>query len=218
MQRYLFSLPLLFAGLASLHADAPAVVWSIDNLKSIGGHQVTVVGKPRVIETDGGKAVAFDGVEDGLIVASNPLAGLKEFTVEVVFRPASNGPKEQRFLHFQPAGSEDRLLFETRLTADGRWFLDTYLQSGSAKRTLYAENFPHPLDRWQHAAVVVNGTTMRHFVNGKEELAGAAQLTPLAKGQTSIGMRFNQVFWYQGAIRQIRVTPAALVPASFGKP
>ena len=156
--------------------------------------------------------------EDGLFVAANPLAGLKEFTVEVIFRPAAGGPKEQRFLHFQPKESEDRVLFETRLTPDGRWFLDTYLQTGKAKQTLYAEKFLHPLGSWHHAAIVVDGKTMRHYVSGKEELAADIQLAPLAAGQTSIGVRFNQVFWYQGAIRQIRVTPAVLKPDAFLKP
>ena len=98
------------------------VVWNLDNLESIGGHAVTAVGKPRVIETDRGKAIEFDGRRDGLFVAANPLAGLKEFTAEVIFRPAAGGPKEQRFLHFQVKGSEDRLLYETRLTPSGKWF------------------------------------------------------------------------------------------------
>jgi len=121
-------------------------------------------------------------------------------------------------LHFQPKGSEDRLLFETRLTPDGLWFLDTYLQTGKEKQTLYAEKFLHPLGSWRHAAIVVDGKTMRHYMDGKEELAADIQLAPLAAGQTSIGVRFNQVFWYQGAIRQIRVTPAVLKPDAFLKP
>jgi hypothetical protein len=218
------SLPLLFFGSAlvraqpPIHASRKAVVWNLDNLESIGGHKVTSVGKPRVIETERGKAIEFDGRGDGLLVAANPVAGLKELTVEVIFRPAVGGPKEQRFLHFQPKESEDRLLFETRLTPDGRWFLDTYVQAGKAKQTLYAEKFLHTLGSWHHAAIVVDGKTMRHYVNGKEELAADIQLAPLAAGRTSIGMRFNQVFWYQGAIRQIRVTASVLKPDAFLKP
>src|SRR5262245_5813553 len=214
---------LVFLSVAILTASQPAntskpVVWNVDNLESIGGHKVRVVGKPRVIETDRGKAIEFDGKGDGLIVAANPLTGLKEVTVEVIFRLAAGGPKEQRFLHFQQKESEDRLLFETRLTDDGRWFLDTHLQVGKAQRTLFAEKFPHALGTWHHAATVVDGKTMRHYVDGKEELAGDIQAAPLAAGQTSIGMRFNEVFWFQGAIRQIRITPAVLKSDAFLKP
>lgn len=206
--------------LANPPADAAkeTVVWNLDNLECIGGHKVSVIGKPRVIETDQGKAIEFNGQEDGLFVAANPLAGLKRFTVEVIFRPAAGGPKEQRFLHFQPEGSEDRVLFETRLTPGGQWFLDTYLQMGEGKFTLYAEEFLHPMGPWYHAAIVVDGKTMRHYVGGKVELAADIQLTSLAAGQTSIGVRFNKVFWYQGAIRQIRITPAVLKPDEFLKP
>jgi hypothetical protein len=187
-------------------------------LESIGGHKVTLVGKPRLVDTDRGKAIEFDGQGDGLIVAANPLAGLKEFTVEVIFRPAAGGPKEQRFLHFQADGSEDRVLFETRLTPHDRWFLDTDLQSGKYKQTLYAEKFLHPLGKWHHAAIVVDGRTMRHYVAGNEELTAACDFVPLADGQTSIGMRVNRVFWYQGAIRQVRITPFALKPGEFATP
>jgi hypothetical protein len=215
-----FLLALFLPGHASLRADPPQkpVVWNLDNLETIGGHKVTVVGKPRLIETDKGKAIAFDGKGDGLFVDANPLAGLKEFTAEVIFRPEAGGPKEQRFLHFQPKGSEDRVLFETRLPPDGKWFLDTYVQSGKAKQTLYAEKHLHALGAWHHAAIVVDGKTMRHYVGGKEELAADLEFTPLAEGQTSIGVRFNKVFWYQGAIRQIRVTPSVLKPEAFLKP
>lgn len=199
------------------HAAEP-VTWNLDNLDSIGGHKVTVVGKPRVIETERGKAIAFNGTGDAVFVPANPLAGLRAFTVEVVFQPVADGAKEQRFLHFQPDGNEDRLLFETRLTPEKKWFLDTYLQSGAEKKTLFADKFLHPLGEWHHAAIVVDGKTMRHFVNGKEELAADVQFTPLVAGQTSIGVRFNKVHWFRGAIRQIRVTPAVLKPEVFLKP
>lgn len=202
-----------------LSADPPkAVTWNLDNLQTIGGHAVTVVGKPRVIEANGKKAIEFNGRDDAIYVDANPLAGLKEFTAEVVFRPAAGGPKEQRFLHFQPKDVEDRLLFETRLPETGRWFLDTYVHTSVANQTLFAKDSLHDLGPWYAAAIVIDGKSMRHFVNGKEELAAEVKFTPLAAGQTSIGVRFNKVHWYQGAIRQIRVTPAVLKPEDFLKP
>lgn len=213
--------------LAAAEPAEKAIVWNVDNLAAIGGHKVTVVGKPRVVETERGKAVEFDGKADALFVAANPLAGLKEFTAEVVFRPAAGGPKEQRFLHFQPNGTEDRLLFETRLPVpgtpdmkpgDGQWFLDTYVQTDAGKQTLFAKDSLHPCDRWFAAAVTVDGKTMRHFVDGQEELSAELKFAPFAGGQTSIGVRFNQVHWFQGAIRQIRITPAVLKPDQLLKP
>jgi hypothetical protein len=195
-----------------------SVVWNLDNLETIGGQAVTVVGKPKVIETNGKKAIEFNGRDDAIYVDANPLAGLKEFTAEVVFRPAAGGPKEQRFLHFQPKDVEDRLLFETRLPETGRWFLDTYVHTAVGNQTLFAKDSLHDLGPWYAAAIVIDGKSMRHYVNGKEELAAEFKFTPLAAGQTSIGVRFNKVHWYQGAISQIRITPAVLKPEDFLKP
>jgi putative heme-binding domain-containing protein len=206
------------AGPNEARSDADeSITWQIDNLRSIGGHKVTVLGQPRVIDTPQGKAVEFDGVDDGLIVDSHPLAGAAKFTAEVIFRPAAGGPKEQRFFHLQETGSENRVLFETRL--DGpQWFLDTYVKSATADATLFAQDFKHPLDRWYHAALVVDGRTMRHYVNGKLELEKELAYQPQAAGQTSIGVRFNRVFWYQGAVRAARFTPRVLKPEEFLKP
>jgi len=195
-----------------------AVTWNLDRLDSIGGHKLTVLGQPRVIETPQGKALQFDGVDDAIFLEVNPLAGLKEFTVEVIFRPDAGGPKEQRFFHLQEAGSENRVLFETRLTDDGKWFLDTFLKSGEGNYTQFAKDALHPLGPWYHAALTIDAKQMRHYVNGKEELATAIDFKPLAAGQTSLGVRINKVHWYQGAIRQVRITPRVLTPEAFLKP
>lgn len=197
---------------------SPPVVWPIDNLVSIGGHRTSFHGNPRVIESRGGTAVEFDGVRDGLVVEEIPLAGATEFTVEVIFRPDAGGPAEQRFFHLQETGSEDRILLETRLTPDNRWFLDTYIQSGTASRTLYAKNFKHPTGQWYQAALVFDGREMRHYVNGNLELAGELNFAPLSQGQTSIGMRHNRVYWFKGAIRRARFNRRALAPREFLRP
>ena len=104
--------------------------WNIDNLDAIGGHAVTVLGNPAVIETAQGQAVEFDGEDDGIVLDVHPLTGAEAFTVEVIFRPYPYGLTEQRCFHMQENGSDARVLFETRLTDDDQWFLDTFVQSG----------------------------------------------------------------------------------------
>ena len=218
LRRPLFLLAACAAPLAAARAEEAAgepVVWTVDRLDQLGEHKTAIVGMPRVVDSKNGKVVTFDGKGDALFVDANPLAGLKQFTAEVVFQPHADGPKEQRFLHFQEAGSENRLLFETRLTEDGRWFLDTYIKTGAGEATLFAKDSLHEIGPWYHAAIVVDGKTMRHFVNGKEELKADLAYGPLGKGQTSLGVRINKVFWYKGAIRQIKITPRALAPDEF---
>jgi hypothetical protein len=204
------------------HAEADkgknkSVTWKFDNLKRIGGHPVQVLGKPRVINTSAGKAIAFDGVDDGLFFDVHPLAGLSKFTVEVIFRPDADGPKEQRFFHMQEAKTENRVMFETRVTDDGRWYLDTFIKSGEGNYTQLAEQHKHRCDRWYHAALVVDGSEMRHYVDGKLELTTKIDYTPQQQGRTSLGVRQNKVFWFKGAIRTARFTPKSLSTQQFLK-
>jgi len=193
---------------------AKAVTWKIDNLKTLGGKPVTIIGDPLVIDVPGGKAVLFDGTDDGLVVNANPIAGARAFTVEAVFRPDANGAKEQRWFHIQQDKSENRVLLETRLVGD-QWFLDTYIRSGESNRALFAENFKHPVGVWYHIALVFDGAEMRHYVDGKLEMSGPLSIAPLESGQTSIGVRLNRVFWFKGAVRKARFTARALAPAKF---
>jgi len=190
-------------------------LWNLENLDRIGGRPVTVLGAPKVIATRRGNAVEFDGVKDGLLVDSHPLAGQRQFTIEVIFRPDPGGLKEQRFLHLQEDDSENRILLETRLTDDGKWFLDTYVRSGQTDQTLYAEDFLHPLGQWYSAALVFDGKEMRHYVNGKKELAKEIVCVPPHEGHTSIGVRMNKVHWFKGAVRKIRFTARALSSEEF---
>lgn len=191
-----------------------SVTWKINDLKTIGGKPTTMLGNPQVVSSPNGKAVLFDGVDDGLIVNANPIAGAKVFTVEAVFRPDLDGTTEQRWFHIQDETSDNRVLLETRLVGD-QWFLDTFIKSGANSRPLYAENFKHPVGEWYHVALVYDGTTMRHYVDGMEELSGPLTISPFGKGSTSIGVRMNRVFWFKGAIRTVRFTPRALSPKEF---
>jgi len=211
-----FGIALIVAltGYGQQNAPGKSVTWKIDNLKKIGGNAVSVIGNPRVIDAPGGKATMFDGVGDGLVVNANPIAGAQAFTLEAVFRPEANGSKEQRWFHIQQENSENRVLLETRLIGD-QWFLDTYIRSGENNRTLYAENFKHPVGVWYHVALVFDGREMRHYVDGKVEMSGPLSISPLEQGQTSIGVRMNRVYWFKGAIRKARFTEKALRPNEF---
>lgn len=195
-------------------SETGSIMWKIDNLKEIGGNQATVFGKPQVIKIPAGSAVLFDGVDEGLVVNTNPVSGAQAFTVEAVFRPDPGGSAEQRWFHIQEETGDNRILLETRLVGD-QWFLDTFIKSGENSHALFAEKFKHHVGEWYHVALVYDGRTMRHFVNGQEELSAPLAIKPLAAGRTSIGVRLNRVFWFKGAISKARFTPRALTPKEF---
>ena len=192
--------------------EEQTVTWVIDNLKSIGGHEVEVVGDPKVVETDKGKAVAFDGKDDGIFLNVDPVEGRGRFTVEILFRPDADGPAEQRFFHIQEDGSPNRVLLETRVPGGGKWYADTYICSGKSQAALNDPKLTHAADRWHTLALVCTGEHMTQYVDGKKELESRIAFKPHKKGRTSIGVRINKVHWFKGAVRLVRISPKALKP------
>ena len=109
-------------------ASSQSTTWKLDNLTKVGGHRIEVFGQPKVIKTEDGKAIEFDGVDDGIFIETNPLTGAKTFTIESWFRPDADGPAEQRWLHVEDLENvESRAMLETRVSKD-LWFLDTFLK------------------------------------------------------------------------------------------
>lgn len=196
-----------------LAAAADLEVWTFDRVDRIGGHPTAILGNPRVIDTPVGKAVEFDGVDDALMVDVHPLAGASTFTWEAIFRP-DGGRAEQRWFHLQEAGSDNRMLFEIRVS-DGRWYLDSYGQSGEAQRALMNRERLHPLGAWYHVAAVYDGREFRNYVNGEQENAAEIHFAPQGAGRTSIGVRINLVDYFKGAIQSARFTRRALAPSEF---
>ena len=186
--------------------NPPAVVWRIEGVGNVGGQLTEVIGAPRVLD----RAVVFNGSDDGLLVAKNPLVGLPAFTVEVLFFPAENGLPEQRFWHAQDLKGA-RALLETRLNGNGGWWLDTYLANGgTAGLPLVDPRKVHPTNAWYWVALRYDGKTMAHFVDGVKEREGPVEFGPMGEGKLSLGVRQNRMHWFKGAIREVRVTPAAL--------
>jgi len=214
MTKYILPTVFLLVFSANI-AFSQSTTWELDSLRKIGRHKIEILGQPKVIKTDRGKAIEFDGIDDGIFIETNPLRGAKVFTIEAWFRPDADGPAEQRWLHIEDLENvESRAMLETRVTKD-LWFLDTFLKSGENRLPLYAENFKHPTGRWYHAALVYDGTEMRHYIEGKLELSGKISMKPFGRGRVSIGVRQNKVYWFKGAVRKIRFSHATLTPERF---
>ena len=195
------------------NASAP-IVWTLDNVTSVGGQKPFVLGAPKLLDkAAGGPALQFNGQSDGLIFPLNPLAGWTKFTIEVLLRPAVDGPRAQRFLHIDD-GHGSRALLETR-TSDGKsWVLDAFLRCGKDHRTLRNRAKRHPAGKWAWVALVYDGNRMTDYVNGTRELSGRVVFPPMPTGYTSLGVRLNRVYWFNGSIKEVRFHPQALAPGA----
>jgi hypothetical protein len=205
----------------ALAADpASQEVWNFDRLDRIGGHAPTVLGHPRVIDTPLGKAVEFNGVDDGLQFDVHPLAGASTFTWEAIFRP-DGGNAEQRWFHLEEnpadgADTDNRMLFEIRVI-DGRWCLDAFNKTGANQKALLNRQHLHDLGKWYHVAAVYDGREFRSYIDGVADGAAEIQLAAQGAGRSSVGVRINKIFYFKGAVRTARFTRRALTPAEFLK-
>ncbi len=206
---------------AALLLSSPAAaqtVWTFDRLDRIGGLAPKVEGDPKVVDSELGKAIAFDGVDDALFLGAHPLAGAKTFTIEAIFRP-DGGAFEQRWLHLAETGpdgepDDTRLMFEIRVVGTA-WYLDAFANGPGYKHTLVFPQTRYPIGHWYHVAQTFDGKTYRAYVDGI--LQGEAEIAfqPQGKGQSSAGTRINRRNYFHGAIRLARFTRRALAPAQF---
>lgn len=217
-------------------------VWKFDNLTSIAGFKTEVEGHPKVIATaGGGKAIAFNGVDDAIWVENHPLAGAKTFTIEAIFRP-DGGDTAQRWFHIAsidpktglaalPSGTVDpnpRFTFELRISNHDHWFLDAFTHGcptvpavcdvkDGYNQALVNPNMKYPIGHWYAVAQTYDGKTYRSYVNGVLQKQADIKFLPQGPGRTSVGTRMNRVNYFRGAVMEARFTNVALTPDQFLK-
>ena len=184
--------------------------WKIAKLPDVE----KTVGSPKTVKTALGEAVAFND-NDAYFLNINPLKGLDQFTLEVVFKPDDDGRFDQRFLHLGTV-SDERLMFEIRVNRDSSWYFDTHIAlSNGYEKTMMNKHLTHPTNRWYHAALVIDGTSAMVYINGETEFNEPLTFTPINKGAASIGVRQNLISWFKGSIYRLRITPCVLTKSEF---
>ncbi len=192
----------------------PVVEWLFSDFLISLPENAVILGNPTITGSPYGDALLFNGVDDGIFLDYTPLLHLPEFTIEVIMRPDKDGLAEQRFLHMGEMSGK-RVMLETRLTPDGYWYIDAFVQSGEVKLAMIDSTKLHPLGEWFNVALVNKKGKLEVFINGETEFRGKITFTPFTGGRTSLGVRQNKVYWYKGAFYKIRITPKALSPDEF---
>jgi hypothetical protein len=187
--------------------------WIMSDLLRPEAKNLRITGAPGTSKFKEGLAVTFNGSSDGITIDEMPLAGLHEFTIEVIFNPASGGGFEQRFLHAGEVQG-DRVLLELRANQDN-WYSDAFIKTGDDQLALIDTGQLHTFDKWYHLAYVNDNGKFSAWINGIKELEGQLNVTALKSGKTSFGMRQNEVSWFKGSVYKIRVSASALNPKDF---
>jgi hypothetical protein len=198
-------------------------VWHFDRTDSLGGHPTKVLGHPRVVDGELGKAIAFNGVDDALFVDVHPLAGAESWTWEMIFKPDADGKAEQRIFHLQSVDAAtgkdnltERMLFEIRIHGD-QWCLDSFAISGEHRLTLLNCEKLHPFGRWYRVTAVYDGKVFRNYVDDELQGEGPLEVPPARPGRASVGTRIDLRDYYKGAIYEARFTRRALEVKDFLK-
>jgi hypothetical protein len=213
MKKILFATFALVAAVACAPNQPRTIDWRVADLPAID----SVMGNPVHFATPLGQAVRFNGESDAYYLGENPLAGMTELTVEVIFRQHSNAKFEQRFLHMGTVNGP-RVLFETRVNPDNTWHLDTFIRlDGEVSQYLILINptLNHPCDRWYNLTVVIADGKATSYVDGVQQFTGELPYREIAEGITSIGVRQNKKSWFDGDLYRIRITPRALTTEEF---
>ena len=202
-------------------ATAQQETWHFDRIDSLGGHETKVLGHPKVLDAELGKAIAFNGMDDALFVQVHPLEGAETWTWEMIFKPDADGKAEQRIFHLQsvdPATGEDirdeRMLFEIRIHGD-KWCLDSFAISHGQRQTLLNCEKLHPFGRWYRVTAVYDGTMLRNYVDNELQGEGPLQIPAARPERTSVGTRIDLRDYFQGSIFEARFTPRALAVKDF---
>jgi hypothetical protein len=187
------------------------ITWHLKDREHIGKFSPAVLGNPVVKVEGKDSAIYFNGINDGLVIPAIPIEGWSAFTIEVLFKPDSDGPTAPRFIHAEDT-SLNRVTLELRLTKDNQWYFDGFLKNGKTNKgvTLIDSTKLHPANRWNWAALIYDGKKMYSYINGQKELEGDIDFPPMMKGNISLGVRLNKVNWFKGQIREIRFHPEAL--------
>jgi Concanavalin A-like lectin/glucanases superfamily len=223
---------LLAAAAASLSlasAGKAQETWRFDQTAWLGGHPTKVLGHPLVVDTPMGKAVAFNGVDDALLVAVHPLAGSATWTWEMIFKPDADGKPAQRIFHLQSVDpvtgadiANERMLFEIRILAGvdakpAQWCLDSFATAGGQSRALLNCEKLHPFGKWYRVTAVYDGKMLRNYVGDELQGEGELNLAPERPGRSSVGTRIDLRDYYKGAMFDARFTRRALRPEEFLK-
>ena len=100
-----------------------------------------------------------------------------------------------------------------RIDANNLCYLDGFLNTDVANLALIDESLVHATEVWQHVAITYKDSTFTTYFNGVEELSGTVHYANTiinTFGKTSFGGRMNDVAFFSGLMKTLKVSHARL--------
>mgnify|MGYP001458407951 CR=1 FL=1 len=227
---YVFTVMLFLVNINSYSVDNQ-IIWTVDNLTSIGGYTVTKTGSPTVKTVGSYTAVEFNptitsdpssGTGDRIQVKGNPLQGAQSFTIEMIFMPYTSAtglqPRVFHICHPDSASNATRTMtLETRYPTTTTWYGDFFIKSVNSSGFMNTAS-TYATDQWMHIAMVYDKSTssMKGYINGQEQISTTGYYSGLPSvAEVSLGGRMQGRYYFKGAIRKLVFTPQALSTSQF---
>lgn len=182
--------------------------WYVPELLAGDRLGAVVFGNPRVVRVRGSSRDAgeFNGTSDGIVMRTTWPIAHPTFFVQAEVLVLPGGTSEQRFVHVQEEGSNNRALLELRLSGRTAWYVDTILVSDGRACILQDNTRTHRVNAWHTVRLEYDGECLRHLVDGDVECEG---IMPRAHapgpGFVSLGMRGNRESHLRGRLREVVV-------------
>ena len=226
-KKLLIQLVLIITTTTCLSAEVDKVVWNIDNLRSIGGYEVTIYGNPKIITTDQGNALEFNSnaviapqtnAGDRIQVKGNPIStGNSEFTIEMIFKPYATATDfAPRIIHIcHPDSMSGPRVMTMEIRSTSTWTTDFYIKSVTGSGIMGTAKYP--TDQWMHLAMTYKNKVLTGYVNGLLDVSKTGNIyTGLpATAEVSLGGRMNNINYFKGLIRKLIFSTIALEPSQF---
>jgi hypothetical protein len=183
---------------------------SKNDLETVGNAQISTTQSKF-----GGSSMAFDGTGDYVASASSPLLalGTGNLTVEFWFRASSVGTN-QRIVQ-NTVGGFDSTSYILRINGSSKLEVAFAYPDVSASSTTTIAN-----DTWYHVAMVRNGTSVKVYLNGVEEMSGTSSGN-MSNQYAYVGGYYNvgPAEYFTGYVQDVRITKGiARYTAAFTPP
>jgi hypothetical protein len=162
-----------------------------------------IIGYPAWVEGLYGNALDFDGLENGVEIASNPLAGAHALTIQAYINPSSIPDYESSKIFNialqRQIDGVDRFMLDMLPMGSG-WVLSHFMSidgnRSDPEETILVTGPEHPFDEWYHVAMVfdsvdVDKVKIKHYVNHVLEHEWDYIFGTLNEGGVFIGERYQ---------------------------
>ena len=172
-----------------------------------------IFGGTRWLTARGGQALAFDGIDDYVLIGDPEPVNVRRYTIMAWIKPFSRGVSDP--LRMEVLEKQDSYWMNVRRDTGLLRCGSMFGPPGSATQTAIDSVKPIPLNVWTHVACSYNGRRLLMYVSGNLVKSASAPTglqvnnLPLALGVKQFSSGLRQAHWH-GLLDDMKIFNVAL--------